>query len=65
MLEELPLWPAYALTVALFVGLGALSLLIPREQILEGAPDRARWRDIRIRAVLLVAAQLGLYWVFS
>lgn len=65
MLESLPLWPAYLFTVILFLALPAGSLLVPLEHVLEDAPDRARWRDIRWWSVALVTVQLGLYWVFS
>ncbi len=65
MLEALPVWPAYLFTVVLFLGLGAGSLLVPREQVLEDAPDRSAWRDIRWWSVALIGVQLALYWVFS
>ncbi|MDZ7668620.1 MAG: hypothetical protein U5Q16_04090 [Gammaproteobacteria bacterium] len=47
------------------MSLAAGSLLVPRAEVLRGAPDRAHWRDIRLWAVALVAVQLGIYWVFS
>lgn len=65
MFDALPVWPAYAFSALLLVGLAAGSLLVPREEVLRGAPDRARWRDIRLWAVALVTVQLGIYWVFS
>ncbi|MEQ8858934.1 MAG: hypothetical protein RIC56_09820 [Pseudomonadales bacterium] len=65
MVSVLPLWPAYLFTVVLFVAIAIGSLLVPRDRLLEDAPDRAGWRDIRVWSVTLVAVQLGLYWVFS
>ncbi|MEZ5560259.1 MAG: hypothetical protein R3E86_17155 [Pseudomonadales bacterium] len=64
MLESLPVWPAYLITVALFVGIALASLRLPRDELLQDAPDRARWRDIRWWAVLLAAVQLGIYALF-
>jgi heme exporter protein D len=65
MFDELPVWPAYAFSALLLVSLAIGSMLVPRDEVLRGAPDRARWRDIRLWAVALVTVQLGIYWVFS
>lgn len=65
MLESLPLWPAYVFTGVLFFGIAVGSLLVPRGYLLEDAPDRAAWRDIRWWSVALIAVQLTLYWIFS
>jgi hypothetical protein len=64
MVESLPLWPAYLLTFLLFAALAALSLAVPRSEILKDAPDEARWRDIRWWAVALIGVQLVLYLLF-
>jgi hypothetical protein len=64
MLESLPLWPAYLLTLLLFTALAAFSLAIPRSEILKDAPDGPRWRDLRWWAVALIAVQLVLYLLF-
>jgi len=65
MIDDLPVWPAYAFSAFILVSLAVGSLLVPREEVLRGAPDRAHWRDIRLWAVALVTVQLGIYWVFS
>lgn len=65
MLETLPVWLAYLATGLLLFGLLILSLMIPRQHLLEGAPDHAGWRDIRRWTVLLVALQIAIYWTFS
>lgn len=36
----------------------------PRGEILEGAPDDAGWRDLRLWIVPLAAIQIGLYFFF-
>ena len=65
MLDALPVWIAYLVTATLFVGLAVGSLLVPRAEVLRDAPDQARWRDIRIWSVVLIAIQLGIYAVFN
>lgn len=63
--DNLPVWPAYAFSAVLLLALAVGSLLVSRDEVLRGAPDRAGWRDIRLWAVVLVMVQLGIYWVFS
>jgi hypothetical protein len=65
MFDGLPVWPAYVFSALLLVSLAVGSMLVPRDEVLRGAPDRACWRDIRLWAVVLVTVQLGIYWVFS
>lgn len=65
MAEQWPQWWANAIAVVLFIAIAGTVLLVRREDILRTAPDQAAWRDIRIWAVVLIAAQLGLYVLFS
>ena len=64
VLEALPVWPAYALTAALLLGIGLGALRLPRRPLVEDAPDQSRWRDIRWWAALLVVLQLIIYAIF-
>lgn len=32
-------------------------------EIFQDAPDRSRWRDLRLWIVPLAAIQIGLYWI--
>ncbi len=57
-------WANY-LSMLGFVFLLVIVWLIPRRLIYAGAPDQARWRDIRIWATVLIGIQLTLYAVFN
>jgi hypothetical protein len=61
----LPVWWANLITLVLFVGIAACVFLVPRASFMHDAPDRSLWRDIRWWALGLVAAQLGIYALFS
>ncbi|MBD3648870.1 MAG: hypothetical protein HUJ31_15785 [Pseudomonadales bacterium] len=65
MAELFPLWWATAISIALFLIIGAACWLLPRDDVLADAPDRARWRDLRWWALLLVAVQIAIYLLFS
>ena len=62
---ELPVWWANVISALIFVGIGVAVFLVPKSQVLRGAPDNARWRDIRLWAVALVIVQLVIYAVFA
>ena len=36
----------------------------PRAEIFEGAPDGARWRDLRLWVLPLAGVQIALYFLF-
>ncbi len=63
-LLALPAWTPRAGAMLLFVGLLILAWSLPPEFLWSGAPDRSRWRDLRLWATLLTLVQLGLYIVF-
>ena len=65
MNEQFTQWWANVITVILFLLLAAGVWLIPKKRILADAPDKARWRDIRLWATALIAVQLMIYFVFS
>ncbi len=64
-LARLPLWVAQICVLTLFVAAGAWALMLPREFIYLDAPDRARWRDLRIWAVLFLVPYVTLYVVLG
>ena len=53
---------AVVITTAGYLALLIWSLARPAEEILAGAPDRARWRDLRLWILPLLLIQIGLYW---
>ena len=59
-----PRWGVGA-TVVLYLVLALWAASRPRRLVYRGAPDRARWRDLRLWVVPLVLAQVALYLVFS
>lgn len=65
MAELFPLWWATAITMALFVAIAVACWLLPRDDVLADAPDKARWRDLRWWATALVIVQLIIYAIFS
>jgi hypothetical protein len=65
MIESWPVWWANALTLFLFLILVIGCWRIPESDVMADAPDRARWRDLRIWASVLVLVQLGIYRLFS
>jgi len=64
MLSDLPLWWANTITMAMFVIIAALVWRVPLHQINHDARDRAKWRDIRWWALVLIAIQLVTYTIF-
>lgn len=55
-------WGA-VVAVAAYLVLLVWAATRPRAQIYRGAPDRARWRDLRLWIVPLVLVQVVLYWL--
>ncbi len=63
-IHALPLWTAKLGALCLFGGILAFTWTLPKEFVFHGAPDRARWRDLRIWATALILFQMAIYWVF-
>ncbi|MEE4301441.1 MAG: hypothetical protein V2J24_18530 [Pseudomonadales bacterium] len=61
MLSAMPVAWALPLSVFAFVALLGIVWAIPRGTVLRGAPDGARWRDLRLWATVLVCVQVGVY----
>jgi hypothetical protein len=64
-LGSLPVWWANVITLVLFVAIARACFLIPQNSVIADAPDRARWRDLRLWALALICVQLGIYSIFS
>lgn len=63
-LTQLPMWVPRAGAMLVFVAVLALAWSLPERFIWNGAPDRSRWRDLRIWATLLTLIQGVLYLIF-
>jgi hypothetical protein len=64
MLQNIPLVWAKYIAVIFFVAMIIWALLLPKEYILKGAPDRKPWRDLRVWAVIILIVQIILYIKF-
>lgn len=63
-IQTLPIALANTITMVLFGVLLAVLWSFPKQHIMRGAPDQARWRDLRIWGTLLIFVQLAIYAVF-
>jgi hypothetical protein len=52
------------LTVVAYLALLLWCITRPRQLILRGAPDRSRWRDLRLWILPLILVQIALHWWF-
>lgn len=48
--------------LAFFVAVAVFALSQDRDYVYLGAPDRRRWRDLRLWALAILAVQAALYW---
>jgi hypothetical protein len=63
-LVAIPLWMVKAGVIALFLALAIWALTMPRQYVFLGAPDQARWRDVRIWAVIVIGLEIIPYLFF-
>ncbi len=63
-IHGLPLWSAKMGAAFLFLGILAITWATPADFVFHGAPDRARWRDLRIWATVLILTQCLIYYIF-
>ena len=61
---SLPLWWGKVMAIILFAGIAVWVCSIPIHYIFSGAPDKKRWRDVRIWAVALMIFQIVIYLKF-
>ncbi len=64
-LGALPLWSARVAVALLLILPAAAVWRLNRDWVLRGAPDRARWRDLRIWAALFVIPYLVIYLLLA
>lgn len=64
ILSSLPLWYAKVSAMIIFVSMLFVAWLLPYDFIIKGAPDKKRWRDLRIWATLLTLLQCVIYYIF-
>ena len=50
--------------ISFFMLIFIFALYQRRDYVYQGAPDQARWRDLRIWAGLILIAQSALYLIF-
>ena len=63
-LESLPLVLGKYIAALFFVGMIVWAWFRPGKYIYEGAPDKSRWRDLRIWATVFLGIQVVLYIIF-
>ncbi len=64
LLGMIPMWGVKVLVVLVFAGLVILALRLPRDYIFIGAPDKSRWRDVRIWIVVVAILEVLVYLFF-
>jgi hypothetical protein len=64
-LDGLPPSVWHATAIGLFVVAGLCCLCLKRSYVYLGAPDQARWRDLRAWAVLALAPYAAIYYLLS
>jgi hypothetical protein len=63
-LAELPLMWGKVIAVVAFIGIAIWAWARPKSFIYHGAPDSARWRDLRVWATVLMVVQIVIYLSF-
>ncbi|MEJ5362229.1 MAG: hypothetical protein WBK20_03015 [Spirochaetota bacterium] len=61
---SLPLWYAKIIAMLIFLFMLVVAWLLPYDFIVKGAPDKKRWRDLRLWATVLTIVQLIIYFIF-
>jgi len=61
---RIPLFSAKIITVFLYLLLAFWVLRKPKSFILEGAPAKKTWYDLRLWALILIGIQIVLYFIF-
>ncbi|MCK4422127.1 hypothetical protein KAW18_12000 [candidate division WOR-3 bacterium] len=64
-LAKIPMYWGLIVSVIIFVGIAIWAVLNPREYIYEGAENRARWRDLRIWAAVLMGIQIAIHVIWG
>lgn len=62
-MHNIPIGLVTLFAMVLFASIGVACWTLGRGQAFMDAPDRNRWRDLRLWATLIVVAQLAIYYV--
>ncbi len=63
-LENIPILSGKILITLLYLLLAFWVIKRSKSFVLEGAPTRRKWRDLRLWALLLIGIQIALYLIF-
>ncbi len=63
-IDALPMWVSKLCAVGLFVIVGLWVSTLKREYVYLGAPDQAKWRDLRIWTWLVLLPYIIIYLTF-
>lgn len=63
-LNSIPLVYAKVAAMSLFLMIVVISWMLPGEFIFSGAPDRKKWRDLRVWGTVIVLLQFIIYALF-
>ena len=61
----LPLWSARVAVALLLILPAAAVWRLSRDWVLRGAPDRRKWRDLRVWAALFIVPYLVIYLLLA
>lgn len=61
-LNSMPRYWGVILVGLMFIGVVIWYFFYPRTEVYKGAPDKAKWRDVRLWAIILMAIQVLLYY---
>jgi hypothetical protein len=64
LLDRIPISSAKIIIAFFYLILAFWVMRRPRSFVLEGAPTRRNWRDLRIWALVLIGIQIALYFIF-
>jgi len=63
-MAAIPLGMVKVGVIAMFVGLALWAFSMPADYVYRGAPDRGRWRDVRIWAAVVIGLEIIPYLFF-
>jgi hypothetical protein len=62
--EQIPIFWAKVIITLLYLLLALWVWRRSKSYVLEGAPTKRNWRDLRLWALLLIGIQMALYLIF-
>jgi len=64
LFDRIPIFSAKIIIAFFYLILAVWVLRRPRNFVMEGAPTKRNWRDLRIWALVLIGIQVVLYFIF-